>query len=352
MEGQDLCEKVDVKGALLYQGCRVLVTGGCGFIGSNLARALIGRGASVTIVDSLVPNGGAHNANVEDIVHHMLKVEGDVRDASLMSELLRNQDVVFNLAGQTGHVDSIEDPLTDLAVNVQAQLSMLENCRRVNPALHIVFTSTRQVYGRPDRLPVDESHPIRPPDVNAINKFSAECYHLLYGQLHGISSCVLRLTNIFGPGMRVIDSRQMFLGVWIRRILEGGTIQVFGDGSQRRDLLYVDDCVDALLRAGADPRSRGCVFNVSGKRAVTLMELGKMLVQIGESLGFLGRLECAPFPDTRKAIDIGDFEGDSSRIGRELGWFPTHPLEPALRHTIQYYADRLGRYLSPSRGIG
>ncbi len=328
-----------------YAGLRSLVTGGLGFIGSNLARELVAAGSKVTIVDALMPHGGGNRANVADILPHVRVEQVDIRDTRAMESLLRHQDVLFNLAAQTGHVESMLDPQADLAINVQAQLGILEACRRVSPSIRVVLTSTRQVYGRPDRLPVDESHPIRPVDVNGINKFAAECYHVLYERVYGIRSTVLRLTNTFGPGMRIIDGRQMFLGLWIRRMLEGGTIQIFGDGSQRRDLMFVDDCVDALLRAGADERSGGRVYNVGGAESVRLDELAGRLLAVGENFGLRAQIERVAFPADRKVIDIGDYAGDHSRIRAELGWQAVWPLDAALSRTVQHYLSRSAAYL-------
>ena len=240
----------------------VLITGGLGFVGSNLARRLVTLGARVTLVDSLIPQYGGNEHNVADLLGRVTVNVCDVRDRFALEHLLRGQDFLFNLAGQTSHLDSMSDPQTDLDINASAQLSILEACRRVNPAIRVVFASTRQLYGRPEYLPVDENHPIRPVDVNGINKFAGEGYHLLYSAVYGIRATVLRLTNTYGRGMRVKDARQTFLGIWIRQLLEGHTIKVFGDGTQLRDFNHVDDCVDALLLAAAADVAVGRVYNL------------------------------------------------------------------------------------------
>lgn len=234
-----------------YANKQILITGGLGFIGSNLARALVALGAEVTLVDSLIPLYGGNPFNIEDFRSKVTVNVCDVRDPFAMAYLVKSKDFLFNLAGQTSHLDSMSDPQTDLDINAAAQLSILEACRKANPAIKVIFASTRQLYGKPDYLPVDEKHPIRPVDVNGINKLAGEWYHLLYNNVHGIRACALRLTNTYGPGMRVKDARQTFLGIWVRLLIEGKPIKVFGDGMQLRDFNYVGDCVEALLLAGA-----------------------------------------------------------------------------------------------------
>jgi dTDP-glucose 4,6-dehydratase/UDP-glucose 4-epimerase len=259
-----------------------------------------------------------------------------------MESLLSGQDYLFNLAGQTSHVDSMTDPETDLAINTTAQLTMLEACRRVNPTIRIVFTSTRQIYGKPDYLPVDERHPIRPVDVNGINKLAGEQYHLLYHQVYGIRACVLRLTNTFGPGMRVKDARQTFLGIWVRQLLEGQPITVYGEGAQRRDFNYVDDCVDALLLAAASDRAAGQVFNIGSPEVIALGDLADLMIAVSGK----GSVKRVPFPPEREAIDIGDYHGDYTRIQRELGWSPKVSLRLGVEQTLGFYARHLDRYLA------
>jgi UDP-glucose 4-epimerase len=252
-----------------YRGAKVLITGGLGFIGSNLARRLVGLGAEVTLVDSLIPEYGGNPFNVDDIKDHVRINVCDVRDPFATKYLVQGQDYLFNLAGQTSHMDSMTDPHSDLAINATAQLSLLESCRKVNPGVRLVFASTRQLYGKPDYLPVDEKHPIRPVDVNGINKLAGEWYHLLYSNVYGIRASALRLTNTYGPGMRVKDARQTFLGIWIRSLIEGKPVKVFGDGMQLRDFNYVDDCVDAMLLSGARDEAVGQVFNLNARTSTS-----------------------------------------------------------------------------------
>lgn len=316
-----------------YAQAKVLITGGLGFIGSNLARALVAQGAEVTLVDSLIPQYGGNPFNIDDIRDKVTVNVCDVRDPFAMSYLLNGKDFLFNLAGQTSHIDSMADPQTDLEINATAQLSILEACRKANTDIKIVFASTRQLYGKPDYLPVDEKHPIRPVDVNGINKLAGEWYHLLYNNVYGIRACALRLTNTYGPGMRVKDARQTFLGIWVRLLIEGKPIKVFGDGLQLRDFNYVDDCVAALMLAGATDTANGKVYNLGSKEVIGLKDLAEMMVELNSG----GMFELVPFPPERKVIDIGDYYSDFSLITKELGWQPKIGLREGLLRTMEYY---------------
>ena len=323
-----------------FAGKSILITGGLGFVGSNLARALVAKGAKVTLVDSLIPLYGGNIFNINDIRDKVTVNVCDVRDPFAMAYLLQGKDYLFNLAGQTSHMDSMSDPQTDLDINANAQLSILETCRKVNPEIKIVFASTRQLYGKPEYLPVDERHPIRPVDVNGINKLAGEWYHLLYNNVYGIRACALRLTNTYGPGMRVKDARQTFLGIWVRLLIEGKSIKVFGDGLQLRDFNYVDDCVEALLLAGASDIANGKVYNLGSKEVVGLKALAEIMVE----LGYGGDFELIAFPPERKAIDIGDYYSDFSLITKELGWQPKIGLKEGLIRSIDYYQKNYRHY--------
>lgn len=325
-----------------YKGKKILITGGLGFIGSNLARELVAQGGDVTLVDSLIPLYGGNIFNVEDIRDKVMINVCDVRDPFAMSYLLESKDYLFNLAGQTSHIDSMTDPQTDLDINANAQLSILEACRKVNPTIKVVFASTRQLYGKPDYLPVDEKHPIRPVDVNGINKLAGEWYHLLYNNVYGIRACALRLTNTYGPGMRVKDARQTFLGIWVRLLIEGKPIKVFGDGMQLRDFNYVDDCVQALLMAGASDTSNGKIYNLGSTEVIGLKELAELMVGLESS----GNYELVPFPAERKAIDIGDYYSDFNLIKRELGWEPKIKLKEGLKRILEFYKANRAHYWS------
>jgi UDP-glucose 4-epimerase len=320
-------------------GKRVLITGGLGFIGSNLARALVGYGARVSVVDCLDPNYGGNRRNLAGVASRVKVHIGDVRDFDRLPALVRGQDFLFNLAGQTSHMDSMLDPQTDLDINCRAQLEILEACRRHNPAVRIVFASTRQFYGRPDYLPVDEKHPLRPVDVNGINKFAGESFHLLYSRVHGIRATALRLTNTIGPRMRIKDARQTFVGVWVRQLLEGKPIEVWG-GEQLRDFTYVDDAVEAFLLCAVSSKTEGRVFNLGGPPPVTLRRLAELLVSLHG-----GSFVVREFPADRKKIDIGDYYADDRLIRRTLGWKTRTGLRTALARTLDYYRAELRHYL-------
>ena len=317
-----------------------MITGGCGFIGSNLARALVALGARVTIIDSLEPVYGGNRRNLAGVASRVKLHVADVRDWPRLPRLVRGQEFLFNLAGQTSHMDSMTDPQTDLDINCRAQLAILEACRRHNPAIRIVFASTRQIYGRPDYLPVDEKHPLRPVDVNGINKISGEAFHLLYSRVYGVRATALRLTNTIGPRMRIKDARQTFVGVWIRRLLEGRPFEVWG-GEQWRDFTYVDDAVEAFLLAAARPEAAGMAFNLGGPPPITLRKLAAMLVQLNGG----GEFAVREFPADRKKIDIGNYFADGRLIARRLGWKPRTDLRTALARTLEYYRGELGHYV-------
>lgn len=325
-----------------YRGRRVMITGGVGFIGSNLARRLVELGADVLLVDSLIPEYGGNLFNIHDIEDRVRLNIADVRMQPSMEVLVRDRDVLFNLAGQVSHIDSMRDPYTDLEINCRAQLSILEACRKYNRRVRVVFAGTRQVYGRPDYLPVDEKHLVRPADINGVNKAAGEYYHLLYNNVFDIRACSLRLTNVYGPRQLIRHNRQGFIGWFIRLAIEGGEIQVFGDGSQLRDFVYVDDAADAFLRAGASDTCRGEVFNVGGDGPTSHRELVQLLVEIAGS----GSVRFVEWPAEKKRIDIGSFYSDSSRFRQAVGWHPTVPLHEGLRRTIAFYRAHFAEYVT------
>jgi UDP-glucose 4-epimerase len=323
-----------------YDGSRVLITGGIGFIGANLARRLDSLGADITLLDSLIPDYGGNLFNLEGLRERVRVNISDVRDTFSMQHLVQGKDYLFNLAGQTSHLDSMRQPMTDLEINCRAQLSILEACRLCNPKVKIVFASTRQIYGRPEDLPVTESHQLRPVDVNGINKMAAEKYHLLYNELYGIKATALRLTNTIGPRMRVKDARQTFLGIWIRQLLEHQPIEVWG-GRQLRDFTDVEDAVDAFLLAGASTKADGQVYNLGGAEAIDLASLAQLMVEVNGG----GEVMQREFPADRKAIDVGDYYADFSKIRTELGWTPKRSLRETIAKTLAYYREFLPQYL-------
>jgi len=318
---------------------KILITGGLGFVGSNLARRLVALGADVTLVDSLIPEYGGNRFNIAGIEDQVRVNISDVRDAHSMQSLVRGQDYLFNLAGQTSHMDSMDDPFTDLEINCRAQLSILEACRHYNPGIRLVFAGTRQVYGKPEYLPVDERHLLRPTDVNGINKMAGEWYHILYNNVYGIRACALRMTNTYGPRMRVKDARQTFLGIWIRSLIEGKPIEVWG-GEQLRDFTYVDDVVDAFLLAATRDETDGRIYNLGGCEVVNLRDLARLLVEANGG----GEFQVRAFPEDRKRIDIGDYYADDSLARSELGWIPRVNLQEGLSRSLDYYRRNLEQY--------
>jgi UDP-glucose 4-epimerase len=328
----------DLQGA--FRGKRALVAGGLGFIGSTLARRLAGLGAEVLAADALLPDQGGNRFNLAGAEGKNLAVEIlDLRQAPL-DRLVQGRDFLFNLAGQQSHLGSMDAPLDDLDLNCRVALALLEACRKSAPGMTVVYTSTRQVYGKPRSLPVDESHPLAPVDINGIHKLAGEQYHLLYHRLYGLKSAVLRLTNTYGPRMRVKDARQTFIGLWLRRLVEGQPFEVW-EGNQLRDFTYVDDAVEALLLAACKPKAQGQAFNLGGGAAVSLKDLaGKLVAGFGG-----GGFALKQFPPERKRIDIGDYQADDRRFRAASGWEPRVPLEEGLKRSLDYYRAHLAHYL-------
>jgi nucleoside-diphosphate-sugar epimerase len=324
----------------VFRGARVMVTGGVGQIGSALARRLLGLGADLLLVDSMIPEYGGNFANIADVEGRVRVNISDIRDSHAMRHMLGGQDFLFNLAGQTSHVDSMSAPDDDLAINCTAQLHLLESCRTVAPEITIVHASTRQIYGRPRYLPVDEAHPLHPVDVNGVNKIAGEHYHILYHDVYGIKTRALRLTNVYGPGMRIKDARQNFLGIWLRLAVEGRPFEVWG-GAQRRDMLYIEDAVDAFLAAAITPATQGLALNVGGDAPYALTDIAAALVTASGG----GRYDIREFPPERQAIDVGDFVTDDRKFRELADWAPKTSLAEGLSRSFEYYRPRMAQYL-------
>jgi UDP-glucose 4-epimerase len=328
-----------------YRGRRVLLTGGLGFIGSNLARRLAELGADILIIDSLLPDYGGNLFNIAGIEDRVRVNIADIRQGTTMNYLVRDREVIFNLAGQVSHIDSMRDPHTDLEINCRSQLTILEACRQHNPRTKVVFAGTRQIYGRAERLPVDETHLVKPTDINGINKAAGEYYHMVYNNVFGVRTCSLRLTNVYGPRQLIRHNRQGFIGWFIRIALEGGEIHVFGDGSQIRDFVYVDDVADAFLRAGASDATNGDVFNVGGNEPIMHRDLVDLLLRTAGR----GSVRFVEWPPEKKRIDIGSFYSDSSKFERVTGWRPTVGLAEGLARTLAYYGEHFRQYVDTDK---
>lgn len=323
-----------------FNNQKCLITGGLGFIGSNLAIKLVELGADVTIVDSMIPEYGGNIFNIEPVKSKVKINFSDMRDSHTLPYLVKNCDVIFNLAGQVSHLDSMKDPLTDLDINVRAQIFLLEACRKFNPDAIIIYTSTRQFYGRPQYLPVDENHPLCSVDTNGINKLAGEQYHILYHQVYGLKTVALRLTNTYGPRQLIKNPRQGFIGWFVKHIICDEVVEIFGDGLQIRDLIYVDDVVNALTACVDRPECYGEIYNLGGEKT-SLIDLVKLLI----SLAGKGSYKLVPFPEERKKIDIGDFYSDYSKFKKMTGWIPKITLQEGLKRTIQYYETHKDNYL-------
>jgi len=324
-----------------FEDKKILITGGLGFIGSNLARCLANLKADITVVDSLIPEYGGNLYNINGYEKRLRVNIADIRDEFSMAYLVRDKDYIFNLAGQTSHIDSMNDPYTDLEINCKSQIFILEACRKHNPGVKIIYASTRQIYGKPVYLPVDEKHILNPIDVNGINKLAGEYYHILYNKIYGIRTCALRLTNTYGPRMRIKDARQTFLGIWIRNLIENKPIEIWGDGLQIRDFNYVDDVIRAMLMVALSQNTDGEIYNLGGKEHINLKNLAELMIKINKK----GEYKIIPFPQDRKVIDIGDYYADYSKINKAINWEPIVDLQTGLTQTLEYYSQNIKHYI-------
>ncbi|MBI3934846.1 MAG: NAD-dependent epimerase/dehydratase family protein [Acidobacteria bacterium] len=319
--------------AAFYRGRRILVTGGMGFIGSNLAIALVERGARVTVVDAQVPGCGWHPSNLEPVSDRIECCPGDIADSAHMRPLVADQQVIFNLAGEISHINSMNNPARDLGINCEAQVRFLDLCRSENPGATIVYSSSRQVYGRPKYLPVDEAHPIHPVDYNGVHNYAAEHYHFLLRQQFQMPTICLRLGNTYGPRLGIHQDCRGFIDTFVRKALDGDQIVVYGDGRQLRGMTYVDDVVDAFLRAGQAGPSSSPVYNVGNPAPVSLWQIAETLCRIAGS----PPPRLTPFPPERQVIDIGDYYPNPEKFCREFGWTPRVGLEEGLRKTVEFF---------------
>jgi UDP-glucose 4-epimerase len=326
--------------AARFAGVNCLVTGGLGFIGSNLAIRLVEMGARVTLVDAMMPDYGGNLFNIAPIRDRVTVNFGDICDRHAMDWLVRGQDYVFHLAGQASHVMSLTDPYPDIEYNIKGTVVVMEALRRFNPAARVVFTGTRSEYGPTTKLPVSEDAPTNPKGIYEISNLAAEKIVQVYNDTHGIRTVPLRLTNTYGPRAQMKHARYGVANWFVRLALDDRTIPVFGDGSAVRDFLYVDDCVDAILLAATSDAAAGQVFNVGVDRPTTMRELAETIVRLTGS----GRWELAPYTAERKALEPGDFYSDITKIRRALGWQPHTPLEDGLRLTIAYYRAHKAYY--------
>lgn len=326
-----------------YNGRTVLIAGGMGFIGSNLAHSLVQMGVEVIIVDALLPEQGGNAFNLQDIADKVKFVRGDIGSDYVANHLVSGVDIIFNLAGHMSHLDSLLHPHRDLELNCAAQLTLLEACRSYNPHVKIVFTSTRQVYGHPELLPVSEAHRVAPLDINGIHKLAAEHYHILYHRLYGTRAVCLRLTNTYGPRQLLAHQRQGFIGWFVRHALTGGVIELYGDGKQRRDINYIDDVVEALLLAGGSEKADGEIFNLGGSEPVTLSDIATELTRLTGR----GTVRSVPFPREQQLIEIGNCYLSAQKIETMLGWRPRTTWRDGLARTVEFYRTNLPHYLEP-----
>jgi UDP-glucose 4-epimerase len=320
---------------------RVLITGGLGFIGSNLAGRLVSLGADVTLIDSLAPDLGGNLYNIAPIRERVHLVQADLGSALSLGPLVRGMDVIFNLAGQGSHLASMREPGRDLLNNSSVHLAFLEICRQFNPQVKIIYASTRQVYGRPRYIPVDENHPLEPVDYNGVSKLAGEMYHLTCHRVYGMRATCLRLTNVYGPRMRLKDGALPFIAVWFKNLLNDKTIRIFGNGQQIRDFNFVDDVVDAFLMTAANPLTDGQVYNLGSDQPISLLVLAQRMIAIHGK----GAFRLVPFPLNRQRIDIGSYQGNYSKLRAQVGWQPRIPLDQGIRATFDFYLENRTFYV-------
>lgn len=332
---------------MTYRNTHVLITGGLGFIGSNLAIRLVREGARVTIVDPKIPGCGGNPHNISSIAQQVELIPMDIGEGDRFASAIRDAKIIFNLAGEISHIHSMEFPERDLLINAVAQMRFLQACVKHNHGVRVVYAGTRQVYGKPDYLPMDEGHPVRPVDFNGVHKYAANMYHSMLSRSGQLDAVVLRFTNVYGPRMSLAIPCQGFLSTFLRLVATGRGLEVFGDGKQLRDPVYVDDAVDAFLKAGLAPKFEERTINVGGPRALSLLEIARICAAQAGDLPVTLR----PFPEDRVMIDIGSYSTDSTLFERTFGWKPSIPFEEGIACTLQYYRSEMKHYLDPDNPV-
>lgn len=323
-----------------YQGLKVLLVGGLGMIGSNLALLLAEHGAQITILDNFLPDHGANLFNIAPVRDQVVFQQADMRDVAAMQQAVQHQDIVFNIAAQTSHSDSMQAPLLDLEINCKGNLVLLEACRQHAPAARIVFVGTRAFYGTPQCLPVDERSPLQPQDIYAVNRLAAEHYHFVYQRHYGLAVTSLRLGNLYGPRSQMQHPRYNVLNYFMRMALDNQCIQIYGDGQQQRDYLFIDDACQALALAGLLPDAVGRVFNIASGQAVAFKTLIEAILQ---SCG-QGSYAYVPWPKQAQAYDVGDFCTDISAAASILGWQPQTLWQQGIAQTVAFYQQHRHHY--------
>ena len=322
------------------KGKKVLVTGGLGFIGSNLCARLVELGATVTIVDNMMPRLGGNLFNVKGIEDQIHINFSDVRDAHSMDYLVKGQEIIFHLAGQVNHVDSIRNPIQDLDINCRGTLVLLESCRKYNQEAKIIFAGTRGEYGSSVKLPVAEDHPTNPKGIYAVTNLTAEKMVLVYHDVHNIQGACLRITNTYGPRHQMVHDEYGVVNWFIRKAIDGEMIPVFGDGNILRDFLFVDDAVECFIEVANSPHAYGEVFNVGTGIPFSFVDLAKKIVKAAGT----GKVAFTDFTKERKEVEPGDYYTDISKIRGVVGWEPRTGLEEGLRKTIEFYRTYKNEY--------
>ncbi|MCW5962976.1 MAG: NAD-dependent epimerase/dehydratase family protein [Bryobacterales bacterium] len=328
-----------------YEGRRILVTGGLGFLGSNLALALADLGADVTVLDSLAAGCGGDPRNIVGGSGSIRVVVADIACADAAADCLRGCDAVFNLAAEIAHTAHLDAAARDLSLNVQSQLEFLAHCVKYAPGVRVVYTSTRQVYGIPQYLPVDEKHTTQPLDFNGVHKLAASQYHLLLWRMGQLDSVVLNLTNIYGPRIALHLPQQGFLANFLARALRGDGLEVFGDGEQLRDPLYVTDAVRSILHAGAISLGTNRVFNIGNPETHSILDIARLL----SKLAGLPEPAIRPFPAELRPIDVGSYATDVRHAEAVLGWRATVSIEEGLANSLRFYGKEVRTELSRAR---